>query len=295
MELTQHPLSAAFPGMADEDFAQLKADIALHGQREPIIVHEGMVLDGWHRYRACTELGAEPKKFTFDAKADPVAFVLSQNLHRRHLSASQRAAAVVACAEWAPASRPKKDEPGSPFSKNEGMAKAAGTTVRTIQHAKVAHQAGLTDMVKEGALTVKEAAQVARGPAKPRGKAPPPGSKKDAQRQAINAVKERDAAVEFNTEVVAQLQETQEAVRILSEENDRLSDRLAVEAMDASEEEKTAAAETIAQLREQVRVLEAEVSALKVSRDTYMRESAQKEQQIKYWRKLAEKAGVATA
>lgn len=295
MELTQHPLSAAFPSMADDEFLQLKADIALNGQREPIILHEGMVLDGWHRYRACSELGIKPEKFTFDTKADPVAFVLSHNLHRRHLSASQRAAAVVACAEWAPASRPKKDEPGSPFSKNADMAKAAGTTVRTIQHAKAAHQAGLTEMVKEGALTVKEAAQVARGPAKARGKPPEPGSKKDAQLQALKAVQERDKAQEQAAEVIDKLSETQEAVRILSEENDRLNDRLAVEAMDASEEEKTAAADTIAQLREHVRVLQIELDAVKASRDTYMRESAQKEQQIKYWRKQAEKAGAVTA
>lgn len=294
MELNQHPLSAAFPGMTDEEFEQLTADIDANGQREPIIVHEGMVLDGWHRYRACAALGIDPKRFTFATDGDPVSFVLSQNLHRRHLSASQRAAAVVACSEWAPAGRPNP-EPGSGFMRESDMAKVAGTSDRTIRQAKVAHKAGLTDMVKEGALTAKEAAEVARGPAKPKGKPPEPGSKKDAQLQAIKAVQARDAAQEFNTQVVDQLAETQEAVRVLAEENDRLNDRLAVEAMDASEEEKTAAAETIKELRERVRVLEIELDAVKVSRDTHMRESAQKESQIKYWRKIAEKSGAVVA
>lgn len=87
-----------------------------------------------------------------------------------------------------------------------------------------------------------------------------------------------------------ELAEAQHTITDLAAENERLSDRLAVEAMDASEEEKTAAAHTIAELRERVRVLEIEVDALKASRDTYMRESAERLKQINYWRKQAEKA-----
>ena len=114
MTYTQHPLSAAFPAMSDEDFQALKDDIEVNGQREPVMLFEGMVLDGWHRYRACAELGLSVEKFTFSATDDPVAFVLSHNLHRRHLSASQRAAAVVACSEWQPPSVKKgRGEPSS--------------------------------------------------------------------------------------------------------------------------------------------------------------------------------------
>lgn len=271
MNYTQHPLSAAFPAMGSDDFQALKADIQANGQREPIIVHEGMVLDGWHRYSACVELGIKPQQFSFDASADPVAFVLSNNLHRRHLTGSQRAAAVVACSEWAPASRPKKGEPGSSFSTNDALAKAANVSDRTIKDAKAAHKAGLTDMVKEGALTVKEAAQVARGtePKKPKRTLHQPEQAPDASDE---------------------LAEAHHAITDLAAENERLSDRLAVEAMDVSEEEKTAASQTIAELRERVRCLEIEVSALKASRDTYMRESNERMKQINYWRKQAEKA-----
>lgn len=66
-----------------------------------------------------------------------------------------------------------------------------------------------------------------------------------------------------------------EAVQELVAENQRLSDRLAVEAMDASEDEKLAASETIAALREQIRILEIENQSLKISRDTYQRENAE--------------------
>lgn len=104
MDYLQHPLSRAFPSMNDADFQALKDDISNNGQREPVIIFEDMVLDGWHRYRACSELGIKFTQFKFDATNDPVAFVESANLHRRHLTASQRAAAVVACRAWRPAS-----------------------------------------------------------------------------------------------------------------------------------------------------------------------------------------------
>lgn len=215
--LQQHPLSAAFPSMSADDFQALKDDIENNGQREPVIVHEGMVLDGWHRYRACIELGIKPQQFTFSATDDPVAFVISHNLHRRHLTASQRAAAVVACNSWLPTGRPKgtssspvaqqseKREPSSPFSKTTAqLAKSAQVSDKTIKDAKAAHRAGLTDAVKSGAMTAKEAASVARGtpaPApKPAAPVAPPASFAPADEgpsAAEVAAAERDAAEEI--------------------------------------------------------------------------------------------------
>jgi len=69
--------------------------------------------------------------------------------------------------------------------------------------------------------------------------------------------------------------ERDEAVQELVAENQRLADRLAVEAMEASEEEKQAAGETIAELREQIRILEIENQSLKISRDTFQRENSE--------------------
>lgn len=277
MNLTQHPLSAAFPAMSDEDFQALKDDIEINGQREPVMIFEGMVLDGWHRYRACVDLGLKPQQFTFPEGDDPVAFVLSQNLHRRHLSASQRAAAVVACAQWAPAGRPKKVEPGSTYSTNKDLAKAAGTTVRTITDAKAAVKAGLGDAVKEGAVTAKQAAHVARGKAaeppkkQKREIAPPPPSDADNMAEAQHTIAE------------------------LAQENEQLRDKLAVESLMDSEEAKTQVAETVAELRAQVKTLQAENAALKVSRDTYQREAAEAKKSALYWRGEAEKAAKVTA
>lgn len=65
-----------------------------------------------------------------------------------------------------------------------------------------------------------------------------------------------------------------EAVQELVAENQRLTDRLAVNAL-PTEEEKQAASDTISELREQIRILEIENQSLKISRDTYQRENAE--------------------
>lgn len=271
MKYTQHPLSAAFPAMSDADFQALKDDIEVNGQREPIIVHEGMVLDGWHRYQACTELGLKALQFTFAEGDDPVAFVLSHNLHRRHLTPSQRAAAVVECAEWAPSGKPRNQTPGVRLATNQELAKSAQVAPTTIKDAKAAHKAGLTDMVKDGALTVKEAAQVARG------------HEQKKPKRTLNLPEQQPADED-------QLNEAQHTISELAQENEELRDKLAVESLMDSEEAKTQTLETIQELRDRVRVLEAENSALKISRDTYQREASEAKKSAIYWRKQAEKA-----
>lgn len=85
-----HPIANIFPAMSPAEFDALVSDIAEHGQREPIWLHDGKVIDGRHRVQACAELGIEPQtqEYTGD---NPLAFIVSLNLHRRHLSESQRA------------------------------------------------------------------------------------------------------------------------------------------------------------------------------------------------------------
>lgn len=86
-----HPAAELFPMMAGADLKALVADIREHGQREPIIVYEGLILDGRNRYRACQELAIKPETMDWTPNGTPEAYVISMNLHRRHLSESQRA------------------------------------------------------------------------------------------------------------------------------------------------------------------------------------------------------------
>lgn len=88
----QHPLSAVFPPMAAAELAELRADIAQHGLRQPIAIFAGQVLDGWHGSCACAETGTEIATVNFEGdEREALAFVLSTNLHRRHLNKSDLA------------------------------------------------------------------------------------------------------------------------------------------------------------------------------------------------------------
>ncbi len=91
-----HPAANIFPMLDEDALADLAEDIAMHGLREPVYLFRDpqmgeVLLDGRNRLAACEMLGIEPATRFFEGP-DPLEFVLSQNLHRRHLSAGQRAA-----------------------------------------------------------------------------------------------------------------------------------------------------------------------------------------------------------
>ena len=100
MTLELHPLCTLFPRMTGPDFDALLVDVAENGLREPIVLHDGMILDGGNRYRACLTAGVEPRFREFDGE-NIVSFVLSANLHRRHLTPGQQAAIVASATDWA--------------------------------------------------------------------------------------------------------------------------------------------------------------------------------------------------
>lgn len=83
-----------FPPMPPEDYEDFKLDIAENGQQVPAVSYKGLLLDGKHRDRACTELGIETKFIEWDGKGwggSPTLYVVSANRHRRHMTASQLA------------------------------------------------------------------------------------------------------------------------------------------------------------------------------------------------------------
>lgn len=94
-EYAYHPIANLFPLLEGEDCQKFKDDIRKNGLREPIVLHQGKILDGRNRYRACIDLGIEVVTSEWDAVGDPLTFVFSKNLHRRHLNSSQRAAIAV--------------------------------------------------------------------------------------------------------------------------------------------------------------------------------------------------------
>lgn len=167
-DLQQHPLSAAFPAMPDEEFQALKDSIESIGVQNPIVLFEGMVLDGWHRYRAAQETLSSCPAVDLADDVDPKDFVVAQNERRRHLTKSQIADAIVRVFDWQSTGRPKV-EPSSTFEKtNSELANIAGVSTKTIQQAKfVQTQATpeVQDAVKAGTVSLKDAAAVANLPA----------------------------------------------------------------------------------------------------------------------------------
>lgn len=85
-----HEVANLFPLLPPEQLQELATDIAAHGLVHPIIVHEGKILDGRNRYQACL-LANIPPRFEPFIGTSPLHFIISTNLHRRHLTSSQRA------------------------------------------------------------------------------------------------------------------------------------------------------------------------------------------------------------
>jgi len=161
--LELHPLCTLFPRLVGAEFDALKNDIIANGQREPIVVHEGLVLDGGNRYRACVEAGVEPvlKNFT---GASAVSFVLSANLHRRHLSAGQQAAIVASAQDWTRAQGTggdrKSDQAAAlPLDSVADRAAQSGASERTQRMAdKVARESpDLAKQVAHGDISLPKA------------------------------------------------------------------------------------------------------------------------------------------
>jgi ParB-like chromosome segregation protein Spo0J len=159
--LDLHQLCTLVPRLGGAEFEALKSDILANGQREPITVHDGLVLDGGNRYRACIEAGVEPQLKEF-VGPDPVAFVLSANLHRRHLTPGQQAAIVARAQDWATAQavgRPEKSGNVAGLNTVADRAGRSGASERTQRMAdKVArHSPELAQQVAHGKISLPKA------------------------------------------------------------------------------------------------------------------------------------------
>ena len=82
-----HPACKIFPALPDQELRELAEDIAANGLQNPIVLYQGQILDGRNRWDACQLAGVKPR-FTEFVGDDPLAWVISQNLTRRHLTAS---------------------------------------------------------------------------------------------------------------------------------------------------------------------------------------------------------------
>jgi hypothetical protein len=86
-----HELALVFPKLPEKEMEELAKDIAKHGLVEAVTLYENKILDGRNRYEGCLQAGVECKFIHLSKEIDPVRYVISKNLVRRHLSDTQRA------------------------------------------------------------------------------------------------------------------------------------------------------------------------------------------------------------
>lgn len=137
---TLHPACKLFPLLGETELQELADDITENGLQNAIVLHDGKVLDGQNRLAACKLAGIEPTFVEWKGTGSPLHWVVSQNLMRRHLSASQRAAVALELlpmlekeAKDRQRKSPGRGKKGSEkFADSEGIGKASEVAAKLV-------------------------------------------------------------------------------------------------------------------------------------------------------------------
>lgn len=162
-----HEVAKIFPLMSGSDLIDLARDIAENGLREDIETHDGKIIDGRNRYNACLQVGVKPTFKEWDHKGSLVSYVLSKNLHRRHMSESQRAMVAAKVANLSEGN-PHREEltpsiDGVKVSQDEA-AEMLNVSPASVGRAKKIQKKGvpeLAEAVERGDVSVAAASHVA--------------------------------------------------------------------------------------------------------------------------------------
>jgi DNA modification methylase len=170
-----HPAAEIFPMLSDEELDSLAVDIKTHGLRHPLVMHDRELLDGRNRLAACKIAGVDPSFVEYEGDS-PVSFVISVNIKRRQLDASQRACVAVEIMPMLAVEAEKrlhlakgrgvKGEANLPHVKRAPQARDQAADVvsispRMVQYAKEikAKNPEAFERVKSGEVTVNEVQQ----------------------------------------------------------------------------------------------------------------------------------------
>jgi hypothetical protein len=157
-----HPLANVLPLVEGAEFDDLVADIGAHGLREPIVTFDDKILDGRNRYRACMAAGVEPI-FTVYTGDDPVSYVISLNLRRRHLNESQRAMVAAKLATLKLGDNQHSE--GLPIGRGSELLNVGERTVARAREVVEHGASELVQAVERGQVSVSAAADIATMPA----------------------------------------------------------------------------------------------------------------------------------
>ncbi len=154
-----HPYSEIFPLIEGAEFDALAADIKAHGLREKIWTYEGKILDGRNRFLACKDAGVKPEFRKYTGK-DALAFIVSLNVARRHLTVQQLA---LAGARIATLRKGDNQHTARAASSQKEVAEQLGVSSDSIQRARKVIEQGskaLQEAVESGEVPLKKAAAV---------------------------------------------------------------------------------------------------------------------------------------
>lgn len=163
-----HPLADIFPLLEGDAFADLMADIKANGLVHPIVTLDRKILDGRNRYRACNQSGVPARFEALDPATDPLAYVISANLKRRHLNESQRAM-IAQKLETTPhgGNRRGTDQDAKLHVDRKSAADLLHVSTRSIADAKKVQDKGTPELiarVESGEVAVSLAAKLAALP-----------------------------------------------------------------------------------------------------------------------------------
>jgi DNA modification methylase len=164
-----HEIANIFPMMQDDEYERLKDDIAINGQLEPIVLYEGKVLDGRNRYKALCDIGLKTDFEEYQGD-QPLSYVISKNLHRRHLTSSQKAMAAIEIEKlFAVEAKVNQgirtdisqlfDKSYEPIHAAQKAAESVGTNRQYVHDAKNIQEKApeLAEQVRNGGMTIPEA------------------------------------------------------------------------------------------------------------------------------------------
>lgn len=157
-----HELSQILPEMETADLQALAENIKQEGLKEEIVLHEGKILDGRSRFAACKLAGVKPVTRAFgDRKSDgedPLKFVLSENVHRRHLTNEQRAIIAGELSMRSQVGRPaEKNGDGEEQHENGQAASATQDEAAKLMNVSPAAVRRASKVLKKGSAKLKEA------------------------------------------------------------------------------------------------------------------------------------------
>lgn len=158
-----HPAANLFPMLPDEELKDLAADIADNGLQHPIVMLGAHLLDGRNRWRACELAGVEPKLRDWSGD-DPVAYVVSANLKRRHLDASQRAMVAGRIATLRRGANQHADKSAPSQATASDLLKVSPDSIQNARKVLDRGAPELVEAVDSGRVAVTTAAAIADAP-----------------------------------------------------------------------------------------------------------------------------------